>query len=324
MLTGDDAWELTPADEGAVHMRLGSLGVPDSFIAAQIRFGGSVGWDEGDSTAVAASLDHLAKALELPLVFVPCHTGLGPDDKYAASRVREHLNVRSWTLDEELDAPTAKAILGRAELAVGTANHFCVFAASMGTPVIGLHSSPYMTQKIVGLAELWPNRVRALSKAEGLEPTTMTTSAREMLDWKASRGKADEDLPSTEVHRDAPIQYLARRLDEVKERRYSARFVDQSSVQTYEHEFETGRFMANISELESAALRSVLQPYRQHGFQRHLDFACGTGRATGFVREIAKTSVGVDVSSEMLARAKKRFPAARFVCGHVVEVTRIC
>jgi SAM-dependent methyltransferase len=90
-------------------------------------------------------------------------------------------------------------------------------------------------------------------------------------------------------------------------------------VEEYEQEFGPGRAMANVSDLERRALRSVLKQCRRPSFERHLDFACGTGRATGFVEGFADTTVGVDVSAAMLARAQERFPGARFVRGDVMK-----
>jgi len=44
-----------------------------------------------------------------------------------------------------------------------------------------------------------------------------------------------------------------------------------------------------------------------------LDFACGTGRVTEVVDRHFATTVGVDVSAEMLARARTRVPMATFI-----------
>ena len=66
-------------------------------------------------------------------------------------------------------------------------------------------------------------------------------------------------------------------------RPYAARFADFDAVQVYDQGFFEGRFMANVSLLESEVVRSTLDKLRPGDFKRHLDFACGTGRATGFV-----------------------------------------
>ena len=94
-------------------------GVPRRFIVAQIRFGNSVGWHEADAASLAVSLNALSAAFDLPILFVPCMTGDGLDDRYAASRVREFLDSPSWAVIFELDARTTKAIIGLGELASG-------------------------------------------------------------------------------------------------------------------------------------------------------------------------------------------------------------
>jgi predicted TPR repeat methyltransferase len=320
VLTGDDAWELPPASPELADEALRRRGITGPFIAAQIRFGSSVGWDTADSRRLAASLDQLSAELGLPLVFVPCHMSVGADDRTAAESVRQHLTLPSAALDNQLDAPATKAVLGRAALGVGTANHFCVFAASMGTPVVGLHASPYMEQKISGIAELWPNHVAALPKQSGLRPDLLVATALQLLEGPVAR-EADRswDPLSASVQPEAPIRVLENLLAETPDHPYSARFLERPAVEAYEHEFDPGRAMANVSDLELRALRSVLQRYMRVPFERHLDFACGTGRATGFVKGFVDTTVGVDVSAAMLDQAQERFPSARFVCGDVSE-----
>jgi SAM-dependent methyltransferase len=44
-----------------------------------------------------------------------------------------------------------------------------------------------------------------------------------------------------------------------------------------------------------------------------LDFGCGTGRSTRFLRELGFDVVGVDVSAEMLARARELDPGGRYL-----------
>lgn len=215
LLTGDDAWGLTPARSSAARAVLSRHGITEPFLAAQMRFGGSVGWDEADAPKVACALNGLCTELELPVLFVACHVGLGADDRAAAALVREHINCVSWALDEELDARTTKALLARASLGVGIANHFCVFAASMGTPVVGLYGSPYMKQKIIGLARLWPSRVAALPKESGLRSPELVDAARHLLERRSvGNGDTLRDRSAIQTHPDSPIRMLARLLEE--------------------------------------------------------------------------------------------------------------
>ncbi len=44
---------------------------------------------------------------------------------------------------------------------------------------------------------------------------------------------------------------------------------------------------------------------------RALDFGCGTGRSTRFVRDLGFHTVGIDISEPMLAQARERDPHGR-------------
>jgi SAM-dependent methyltransferase len=46
--------------------------------------------------------------------------------------------------------------------------------------------------------------------------------------------------------------------------------------------------------------------------KRALDFGCGTGRSTRFLRDLGFDAIGVDISEPMLARARERDPAGRY------------
>jgi SAM-dependent methyltransferase len=52
---------------------------------------------------------------------------------------------------------------------------------------------------------------------------------------------------------------------------------------------------------------------RHVGGVRGLDFGCGAGRSTRFLRDQGFDVMGVDVSAEMLARARERDPAGRYL-----------
>lgn len=52
---------------------------------------------------------------------------------------------------------------------------------------------------------------------------------------------------------------------------------------------------------------------------RILDFACGTGRITGLLVDLAPEVVGVDVSTDMLARAREQVPGATFVAADLTR-----
>jgi len=58
--------------------------------------------------------------------------------------------------------------------------------------------------------------------------------------------------------------------------------------------------------LEQSILRAFLDVYFGEREIRLLDFACGTGRLTSFLEPSVATSVGVDISSTMLAAARQK------------------
>jgi len=57
-------------------------------------------------------------------------------------------------------------------------------------------------------------------------------------------------------------------------------------------------------------LPEILRPH-VHG-RRALDFGCGAGRSTRFLRRLGFEAVGVDISSEMLARARALDPGGDY------------
>ena len=54
------------------------------------------------------------------------------------------------------------------------------------------------------------------------------------------------------------------------------------------------------------AYRDLPEILRQHvRGSKALDFGCGTGRSTGFIRQLGFETVGVDIAPEMIAKAKE-------------------
>ena len=70
---------------------------------------------------------------------------------------------------------------------------------------------------------------------------------------------------------------------------------------------------------EQIALKKLIDKYYQDREIHLLDFACGTGRITGFLENYATTSVGVDVSSSMLERAKLKLKKTELINGDIIE-----
>ena len=60
----------------------------------------------------------------------------------------------------------------------------------------------------MGLADLWPNRVTALSKSAALRPAEMVAAAGRLL--KPSVGGADVRQNRLPLERDEPVRFLPR------------------------------------------------------------------------------------------------------------------
>lgn len=81
----------------------------------------------------------------------------------------------------------------------------------------------------------------------------------------------------------------------------------------YDRDIAGGTFDAYMTAREAVLLPSLVRDLFPDGPAKYLDFACGTGRITSLVAPLAKQSVGVDVSSSMVAEAAKKCPQTRFV-----------
>lgn len=70
------------------------------------------------------------------------------------------------------------------------------------------------------------------------------------------------------------------------------------------------RYMTDRERDILAKLVSSLFPRR---IPRHLDFACGTGRVTEFLEEMADQAYGVDVSATMIEQAQRKCSRTKFI-----------
>ena len=72
-----------------------------------------------------------------------------------------------------------KGWLGAADIALGVANHFLVFAASGGVPSVGIHTTAYMQQKLEGIAGTYSYVIAAPAAVK--EPPVLAAEALEMM-----------------------------------------------------------------------------------------------------------------------------------------------
>jgi SAM-dependent methyltransferase len=56
---------------------------------------------------------------------------------------------------------------------------------------------------------------------------------------------------------------------------------------------------------------------------RALDFGCGTGRSTRFLRDLGMTAVGIDISAPMLEEARRRDPAGDYRLVEAADVRAV-
>jgi ubiquinone/menaquinone biosynthesis C-methylase UbiE len=66
-----------------------------------------------------------------------------------------------------------------------------------------------------------------------------------------------------------------------------------------------------IDTLHKIALSKYLSSCKN---ERILDFGCGIGRLTSFLRKTGAKVIGVDITKEMIEKAKKKYPEETFIC----------
>ena len=88
---------------------------------------------------------------------------------------------------------------------------------------------------------------------------------------------------------------------------------------SYDARLAGNPFDIYMSRWEAHWLPRIVAELYPDGVPRYLDFACGTGRITAIVAPLARESVGIDVSASMLAHARDKSSATRFVQGDLTR-----
>ena len=83
--------------------------------------------------------------------------------------------------------------------------------------------------------------------------------------------------------------------------------------ESYHAAFANNPYRRMVWEMEQAVLDRILKEFVGESRPTHLDFACGTGRILGFLGGRMAQSTGVDVSSDMLAVARRENPGAEIL-----------
>jgi polysaccharide pyruvyl transferase WcaK-like protein len=98
---------------------------------------------------LASQLDSLARHLAASIVFVPHVSGEASGDAAAGRALAAHLRSPLLQLDL-LDPSEVRWLMGQAGLVISTRYHPLVFAASAGTPALGIWTDAYTRVKLRG------------------------------------------------------------------------------------------------------------------------------------------------------------------------------
>ena len=92
---------------------------------------------------LAAALDYLAKAHDLPTLFVPMHAAPGADSHYHAQVLMQmRRRDMAHVLFTALSGPETVQLFGRAQLVVASRLHALILAGCAGAPVLGIARAP--------------------------------------------------------------------------------------------------------------------------------------------------------------------------------------
>lgn len=196
--TGDEGFYLPPCDTDKVDLYLNEQGISADFIAAQFRLDMNSPFHD-HITDFARLYSDISKKLGKPLVFVPFSYANNRDDRETHRLITQYVDTPYFLLDYGGNAQFTKALLSKASLAIGVANHFCAFAASVGVPTVGIHATPYMSQKLDGLMR---GRDYVLS-IEMTEPFDSTRLSHAIVE----HAKKYSGLPRIDYYNQRPAGY---------------------------------------------------------------------------------------------------------------------
>jgi ubiquinone/menaquinone biosynthesis C-methylase UbiE len=100
---------------------------------------------------------------------------------------------------------------------------------------------------------------------------------------------------------------------------YNKKFIERSVVERYESiEYNPDSYYAMIWDLEKEYLLSEIKRLDKSNIN-YLDFACGTGRVISFLENYVESSIGIDVSEEMLNLAKSKTKRSTLLKQDILE-----
>ena len=167
--SGDEGGYLPPASYLEGYSILNSVGVRPGFVAVHVRIDANCPFSPW-LDRYAEIIDLVARTLGRQVLLVPM-AYRGDHDDRVALRLLSSIMRTSCVLLECESPKLTKACLAHAALGIGVANHFVIFAASVGVPCISIHASEYMRQKLEGASGRFQH-VRAYP-VEGLQGETL-------------------------------------------------------------------------------------------------------------------------------------------------------
>lgn len=87
----------------------------------------------------------------------------------------------------------------------------------------------------------------------------------------------------------------------------------------YDADLGIGNFDSYMVTHESRLLRDTVQALFPDKIGKYLDFACGTGRITASLEDLADVSIGFDVSESMVIQAKEKCNNTTF---YITDITK--
>jgi polysaccharide pyruvyl transferase WcaK-like protein len=105
---------------------------------------------------MAKIADAIIENFQAKIIFIPTDYCPGVDDREAHEEIISKIYNKEYvrSIQREYDDMTLKSFIGLFDLAIGARYHFCVFAASMYVPFLGIASGVYQQTKLEGLANL--------------------------------------------------------------------------------------------------------------------------------------------------------------------------
>ncbi len=196
-ITADPAFTLTAADPEKGMALLKKAGIPQGkrYCVISLR-----PWREADpdlEKQVAEAADYLRTKYELEVVFVPMQT---TRDLPIAERTAALMKYPGGVLRDKPAPAELLALVGGAEFVIGMRLHTLIYAARMGTPVIGLTYDPKVDATMDYLNQHY------IESARRLNPLTLRRYLDEIIQnhekicreltavSEASRSKAEENV----------------------------------------------------------------------------------------------------------------------------------